>query len=80
MPAEQGDERAEPIGDESDSDFDLEVHEMIDRGKTQIEVRVEGESRTITIPVNHDLLKNTEDVIQAFILFCSDAEHQTLGG
>lgn len=78
MPAEKDDERAELIGDESDSDLDPLDHEMIDSGKTQIEVRVEGGSRTITILVSHDLLKNTEDVVQAFGPFCSDAEHRTL--
>nr|XP_009788764.1 PREDICTED: uncharacterized protein LOC104236526 [Nicotiana sylvestris] len=77
--AEQCDEQAEPIGDEFDSDFDPEEHEMIDSGTTHIKVRAEGGSRNITIPVNHDLLKNTEDVIQAFGPFCSDAKHQTLG-
>lgn len=52
---------------------------MIDSGMNQIEVRMEGGSRTITILVNHDLLKNTEDVIQAFNPFCSDVEHRLWG-
>lgn len=63
MPAKQGDEQAEPIDNESDYVLDPEEHEMIDSGTTQTEVRVQGGSRTITILVNHDLLKNSEDVI-----------------
>lgn len=75
LPVEQCDERVESIGDESHSEFDPEEREMIDSGTTQIEVRVEGGSRTIMIPVYHDLLKNTEVVIQAFSPFCFDVEH-----
>lgn len=52
---------------------------MIDSGTTQIEVRVEGGSSNIMIPMNHDLLKNIKDVIPAFIPFCFDAEQKTLG-
>lgn len=66
MLAEQSDDRNEPIGDESGFDFDLEDHKMMDSVTTQIEVKIEGGSRTITILVNHDLLKNTKYVVQAF--------------
>lgn len=52
---------------------------MIDSGTIQVEVSVEGGLRTITIPMNHDLLKDTEGVIHAFGSFYSNAEHKTLG-
>lgn len=78
MHTEQVEDRAELFGDESDSDLDPKDHEMIDSGTTHIEVRVEGGSQTITIVENHDLLKNTEDVVHAFSSFCFDVEHGTL--
>lgn len=51
---------------------------MIDNGTTQVQVKAEEVSRTITILVNHDLFKDTDDVIHAFSSFCSDTEHKTL--
>lgn len=69
----------ELIGDESDSDLDPEDLEIINSGTTQVKDRVEGGSRTIMIPVNHDILKDTKDVILSFGSFCSDTEHKTLG-
>lgn len=38
-------------GDESGFDIDLNDLRMIDEGLTQLEVRLEGGSRTITIPI-----------------------------
>lgn len=50
---------------------------MIDSRTTQVKVRIEGGSRTITIPVNHDLLKDIEDVVNALGPLYSEAEHET---
>lgn len=78
MPVEQDDGQVELVGDEFDSDLDPEDNEMIDSGTTQVEVRVEGGSRTITLLGNHDFLKDNKVVIYAFDSFCSNAEHKTL--
>nr|XP_016488292.1 PREDICTED: uncharacterized protein LOC107808297 [Nicotiana tabacum] len=51
---------------------------MIDEGLTQIEVMIKGGSRTITIPTDRDLLRNTEEVLPALGSLCSDAEGVTL--
>lgn len=53
---------------------------MIDSGTTQVEVRVEGRSRTIIIHVNHDLLKDTKDMVNALSPHYSEAEHKTFQG
>lgn len=52
MLAVQEDTRVKHDGDNSSSDLDPEDLAMIGGGTTQIEVRVEGGSRTITILVN----------------------------
>lgn len=56
MPTKQDDRRDEFVGDGTDSYLDLKVLRMIESGTTQVEVSIEEGSRTITIPVNHDLL------------------------
>lgn len=64
--------------DETSSDMDLDDLRMIDEGLTQLEVRMDGGSRTITIPMDRDLLRNTEEVVLALGPLCSDAEGETL--
>lgn len=51
---------------------------MIDEGLTQIEVRLEGGSRTITILMDRNLLVNTKEVIPALCPLYSDVEGKTL--
>lgn len=51
---------------------------MIDNGTTQNEVRIEGGSRTITMLMKRDLLKDTKDAVNLLGPFCSEAEHVTL--
>nr|XP_033517600.1 uncharacterized protein LOC117281865 [Nicotiana tomentosiformis] len=65
-------------GDESGSNIDLYYLIMIDEGLTQHEVRLEGGSRTITIPMDRDLLVNTEEVVPSLGPLYSDIEGETL--
>lgn len=51
---------------------------MIVEGHIQIEVRMEGGSRAITIPMDRDLLRNTEEVVLILGPHCSDAEGMTV--
>lgn len=43
-------------------------------------MRLEGSTRTIAIPMDHDLLKNTKSVVPALCPLCSDVEGETLKG
>lgn len=52
-------------GDESGSDVDVDDLRMMEEGLTQLEVRFEGSTRTIAIPMDRDLLVNTEEVVPA---------------
>lgn len=65
-------------GDESGSNIDLYYLIMIDEGLTQHEVRLEGGSRTITIPMDRDLLVSTEEVVPSLGPLYSDIEGETL--
>lgn len=51
---------------------------MIDDEFTQFEVRLEGGLRTITIPMDPDLLMDTEEVVPTLGPLCSDIECKTL--
>lgn len=51
---------------------------MIDEGITQIEVRMNGGSKTITIPIDRDVLRNTIEVVPALGPLCPDAARMTL--
>lgn len=64
--------------DKSGSDMDLDDLRMIHEGITQLEVRMEGGSRTITILMGRDLLQNTEELVPALGPLCSNAEGVTL--
>lgn len=65
-------------GDESGSDVYLDDLRMIDVGLTHLEVILEGGLRTITIPMDHDLLVKTEEVVPGLGPLCSDVEGKTL--
>ncbi|XP_070054924.1 uncharacterized protein [Nicotiana tomentosiformis] len=49
-------------GDESGSDIDAIDLKMMEQGFTQLEMRLKGSTRTIAIPIDRDLLKNTENI------------------
>lgn len=59
-------------GNESGSDMHLGDLKMIDKELTQIEVRMEGGSRTITILMDLDLLRNTKAVVPVLGPLCSE--------
>lgn len=65
-------------GDESCSDVDFDNMRMIDEGLTQLDERLERGSRTITIPIDRDLLVNTEEVVPALDPLYSDVEGKIL--
>lgn len=52
-----GDKGKGPVeqDNKSGSDLDPEDLKIIDSRTTQVEIRIEGGSRTITIPMNRDL-------------------------
>lgn len=51
---------------------------MIDKGTTHLEIRMQGGSRTIIIPKDRDLLKDTKDIVNALSPLYSEAERMTL--
>lgn len=62
------DERGKHVAhdaDDSRSDVDTVGLKMMDGGFTQLEMRLEGSTRIIVVPMDRDLLKNTEDVVLA---------------
>lgn len=58
--------------------MDLDDLRMIDEGLTQIKVRLVVGTRTIIIPIDGDLLKNTEEVVSSPGPLCFDSEGVTL--
>lgn len=60
------------------SDIDVEEVRMLSEGFMWVEVRLEGASRTIMVPMDRDLLVNTEDVLPSLGPHCSDVEGRTL--
>ncbi|XP_070035981.1 golgin candidate 1-like [Nicotiana tomentosiformis] len=78
LPAnERGNDIAEE-GDKSGSNIDADDLRMMEEGLTQLEIRLEGPTRTIAIPMDRDLLKNTEDVVHALDPLCFEIEGKTL--
>nr|XP_016508451.1 PREDICTED: uncharacterized protein LOC107826028 [Nicotiana tabacum] len=65
-------------GYETDSEVDVTDLRMMKEGFTQLEVRLEGSTRTIVIPMDRDLLINTENVFPSLGPLCSDVEGETL--
>lgn len=51
---------------------------MLSEGFTRVEVRLEGSTRTIVVPMDRDLLVNTEDMVPSLVPLCSDVEGRTL--
>lgn len=65
-------------GYESGSNVDPEEERIIDEGFTRVEVRIKGSTRTIVIPLDCDLLTNTESVVPSLVPLYSGAENRTL--
>nr|XP_009593226.1 early endosome antigen 1-like [Nicotiana tomentosiformis] len=65
-------------GDESGSDIDAIDLKMMEQGFTQLEMRLKGSTRTIAIPIDRDLLKNTENIVPSLRPLCSEIEGKTL--
>lgn len=51
---------------------------MIDEGLTQLEVRMKGGSRTITIVMDYNLLVNTKQIIHSLVPLSFEVEGTTL--
>lgn len=68
------------IGDEfeSDSYIDPEEERMFDEGLTPVEVRTDGTSHLIVIPLDCNLMTSMESVVPALVTICSSVEHKTL--
>lgn len=74
-------ERAKGIvedGYEIDFDIDPEEVRRFNERFTRVEVRLEGFSHTIVIPIDRDLLVNTEDAVPSLGPLCSNTEDRTL--
>lgn len=65
-------------GYETCSDIDYDEMRMLSEGLTRVEVRLEGSTRTIMVPMDRILLVNMEDVVPCLGLLCSDVECRTL--
>nr|XP_033514171.1 uncharacterized protein LOC117278840 [Nicotiana tomentosiformis] len=65
-------------GYETGSDMDAEEVRMMGEGLTQCEVRLEGTTQTIAIPLDRDLMVHTEDVVPSLGPLCSDVEGKIL--
>lgn len=65
-------------GDESGSDIDLEEIQMFDEGLTRVEVRMEGSTRAIVIPLDYNLLMNIESVVPSLLPLCTGTESRIL--
>lgn len=62
----------------TDSDINPEEVQIFTEGFTRVEVRLEGTIRTIVIPLDRDLLMNTENVVPSLGPLCSNARGRTL--
>lgn len=60
------------------SDMDIDEVRMMSGGFTRVEVRLQGYTRTIMIPMDQDLSLNTVNVVHSLDPFCSDVEGRTL--
>lgn len=56
------------------SDVDPEEESMFDESFTWVKVRIEGFTRSIVIPLNCDLLTNTESAVPSLVPLCSGAK------
>lgn len=59
-------------------DIDPEEVWIFNEGFTWVEVRTEGTTYNIVIPLDRDLLVNTESVVPSLGPLCSNAEYRTL--
>ena len=57
-------------GYEMGSDMDAEEVRMMGEGLTRLEVRLEGTTRTIAIPMGRDLLVDIEDMVPSLGPLC----------
>lgn len=81
VPTTSTHERGEGVtegGYETGSDLDPNKVRMLSEGFTRVEVRLDGSSRTIVVPMERDLLVNIEDVVPSLGPFCSDVQGRTL--
>lgn len=65
-------------GCETGSNLDPNEVRILSEGFTCFEVRLEGSSRTIVVPMDRDLLLNTEGVVPSLGPIFSDVEGRTL--
>lgn len=65
-------------GYKTSSDVDLEEVRIISEGFTWVEVRLEGSTRTIIIPLDRYLLVDTKNVIPSLGPLCFNAEGRHL--
>lgn len=63
---------------ETGSDVDACDLQMMEERFTQLEISLELSTRTIAIPMDLDLLKNTEKVVPSFSPLCSEIEGKNL--
>ncbi|XP_016511330.1 uncharacterized protein LOC107828511 [Nicotiana tabacum] len=81
VPSSSAHERGKGIaedGYEKSFDFDAEEVRMMGEGFTQLKVRLEGSMRTIAVPMDRDLLVDTENVVPSLGPLYSDVEGKTL--
>lgn len=62
----------------ANSDMDLDELRMIDKGLTQLEVRLEGGSKTIAIPMDRNLLVDIDEIVLTLGPLFSEIEGTTL--
>lgn len=75
IPTMYTDERGKRVaegGYEMGSDLDPDEVRMLSKGFTRVEVKLDGSSRTIVVPMDRDLLVNIENVAPSLGPFCSD--------
>lgn len=73
-----GGDKGKDVVDDSGFDMDPEESRMIAEGLIQIEVRMEVSTRTITIPMDGDLLVDTGEVVPTLGPLYSNVEGETL--
>lgn len=69
VPTTSTHERGEGVtesGYETGSDLDPDEVQMLSEGFTRVEVRLDGSSRTIVVPMEQNLLVNTEDIVPLY--------------
>lgn len=78
FPADNRDKSISEDGDESGYGVDEDGLRMMKEGRTQLEVRLEGGSKTISFPMDCVLLVDTEEVVLALNPLCCEVEGKTL--